>query len=213
VRFRLVLFFQGFSVTWRDFGFFSGVLGFVERRGWFGWGFSDRGRGCLDDFFHDRSRFGSRRLSGGSGSLFGFLLQTLGFTLATAYFTWIVWSATVRGQGTDRCRLFNRGRCFGNHRGFDHWSRFDHFWLDRLHGLWRWLRLDNRCRCGWLCGPVERSLLLAGRLWRLFLCWCLDNRFGSDHGRFNNGRRLGGDFSFRLAGLHVPARVPLLAKR
>ena len=57
-------------------------------------------------FFDDR--FGRRRFDhfsnnrSSSGSLFGFFLQTLFFTLATTHFTWIVRRAAARRQGADR---------------------------------------------------------------------------------------------------------------
>ena len=193
-----MLFFQGFSVTRHDF--FSSVLRFVERWSRFSRGLGDRGRGCLGDFFHDWSWFDSRRLSGSSGSLFGFLLQTLGFTLATTHFTRIVRRAAICGQGAGRCWLFNRGRCFDNHGCFDHWSRLDHFWLDRFHGFWCRFWLDNRCRCNWLGGPVERSLLLAGRLWGLFLGRCFEGRLSGYHWLLDDRCRLGDHFSFSNLG-------------
>jgi hypothetical protein len=128
---------------------------------------SNRGRRCLDHF-GDRSS---------SGCQFGFLLQTLFFTLATTHFTRVVWRAAARGQGADRSRCFNHwGWRFGNYwrfnrRRFNHlsfndwrWSRFGshNHWLGN-HGL-RDFGFSNRGWCfghSWLGNPVESGLLFA----------------------------------------------------
>ena len=133
--FRLVFFFQGLIVllyrvlngAWRFVD--SGFSCANSRR------FSSRGRGCLGNFSSGRS---SR------SSLFGFFLQTLGFTLAATHFTWIVRRAAVFSQGADRSGFDNRCSHFGNNRCFNHWSRLgsSNHWL----GDWRFKRRRFECR-------------------------------------------------------------------
>ena len=68
-----------------------------------------------------------------SGSQFGFLLQTLGFTLAATHFTWVVWRTAVWRQGADRSGFNHWSRGFGNHWRFDH----------RCFNNWRWSRFGG----------------------------------------------------------------------
>jgi len=176
--------------------------------------FSDRGRSCLGHF-SCRGWFGSNRSC--SGGQFGFLLQTLGFTLATTHFTRVVWRAAVWRQGADGSRRFNHWRwrfdcgwCFFNlsfgNRSFNHWCRRRlcccNYWLGN-HSLrhfgfsdWRWSFGHS-----WFGNPVERSLLFAnfthgfGHVFADgFGCW-----FGFSNWRFDDSFRFGSCFSLRLS--------------
>lgn len=133
--------------------------------------FSHRGRSCLDHF-SNHGWLGSDWRS--SGSQFGFLLQTLFFTLATTHFTWVVWRAAAWRQSADRCWSFNhRGWRFGHHGCFDNRCFNDRCWFGSLtffkhRGFKHW-RFNNRCFHHWRWGfsnsrfgnPVEGSLLFA----------------------------------------------------
>ena len=179
--------------------FFDGARGFVGSRGrlldgWLG------SRSSLDHLGNHRRRLGShygfyRSFSGGSGSQFGFLLQTLGFALATTHFTWVVWCATGAGQGADRSGLDNRrshfgGRCFnrccrcGNHRLGNYWFS--------SHDFCDWRRRFGNDRLG---GMLEGTRRFLGWLCRWCLCdWRFDHWLGNDCRLFCNNSRLRGLF-------------------
>lgn len=196
-RFRLVLFFLGLLVLL--YRFLNGAWSFVDHGvSWLGSHFSNRGRSSLDDFSNNRCHFDSGRSS--SGSQFGFLLQTLFFTLATTHFTRVVRCAATWCQGAGRGSFNHWCSHFGDNRGFNNRS---HFWFgshnnrldNRNFSNWRW-RFD-RYRLG---NPVESGLLFAN----------FTNGFGHgfsdgfnnrlcNHGRrFSNDGRLGSSFDFRL---------------
>lgn len=157
-----MLFFQGFGVVL--YHFFNGTQVLVD-----GWGsvlnFCFDGR-CL------RNRFDYGR--GRCRCFFGFFLQTLGFTLATTHFTWVVRRTAVFGEGAGRG--FNHwGGHFGNHWGFhDHRSRLGNHNRFCNHRRFGDNHFSSRCwsffyRCrgrgfgddGWLGSPLEGGLFFA----------------------------------------------------
>ena len=123
--FRLVFFFQGLLVLL--YRFLYGTRRFFDDR---------LGSRCrFDHVSNNRCRLAAtnRTNRNGSGGQFGFLLQTLGFTLATTHFTWIVRRrpfsvrALTGAASTDRC-----GDCSNNRRWcFNDWSRLgsSNHWL------------------------------------------------------------------------------------
>src|SRR5471030_3114119 len=196
--FRLVLFFQGLFVLL--YRVLNGAWSFVDHVfNRFGSDFSSRGRSCLDDFSNNRCWLGSGR--GRSGSQFGFLLQTLGFTLAATHFTRVVRRTAIFGQGTGWGGFDHRCNHFCYNRGFNHWSRLGshNHWLGhhrfsyRSFSDWRWRFND------WLCNPVERGLLFTNFAdsFGHGLGDRFDNRFCDNHW-LSDESRFGGSLNFRL---------------
>src|SRR5471032_2886533 len=184
--FMLVLFFQGRGVL---------LYHFVSGRGSrFSSRFGNRGRGCLDDFSNDRCRFNSSRCR--SGCQFGFLLQTLGFTLATTHFTRIVRCTAIFSQGADWSGFNYRCNHFGDNRRFNHCRRLgssnhgfgNHGFCNWSFNDWRWCWCFND---RWLGNPVERGLLFtnfANSLGHGFRNG-FNNRFGYHGRRFSHDGR------------------------
>jgi hypothetical protein len=125
-RFRLVFFFLGLLVLL--YRFLNGARRFVDHRlNRLGSHFSGWGRSCLNHFSNNRCRLGSDSCFSWSrrSSQFSFLLQTLGFTLATTHFTRVVRRTATWRQGAGRSSFDYRSRCFGNDRSFYCWC-FNH---------------------------------------------------------------------------------------
>ena len=203
-RFGLVLFFQGLLVLL--YRFLNRTRRFVDHRlGRLGNHFGGRGRRGLNHFSNNcfnRSR---------SGSQFGFLLQALGFTLATTHFTRVVRRTATWRQGADRSGFDDRRRRLGDDRSFSSRS-----FNDRSFNLRRWSRfrggnhrlgnhgfghlgLGSRRWCfsdGWLGHPVERRLLFTH--FANGFSHGLDDSFCSYGRCFNHWSRLGSRFNGRL---------------
>jgi len=186
-----VLFFLGLLVLL--YRFLNGPRRFVDHRlSRLGNHFGGRGRRCLNRF--NRSC---------SGSQLSFLLQTLGFTLATTHFTRVVRRTATWRQGADRSGLDDWRRRFGNYRSFND-RRFNHRRRSRFrggnhrlgnHGFGH-LGLGSRRWCfsdGWLGHPVERRLLFTH--FANGFSHCLDDSFCSYGRYFNHWSRLGSRFN------------------
>jgi hypothetical protein len=190
-----VLFFLGLLVLL--YRFLNGARCLVDHRlSRLGSHFSGRGRSCLNHFGSD-----NRFSRSSSGSQFGFLLQTLGFTLATTHFTWVVRCTATWRQGADRSGFDYRSRHLGNDRSFNDW-RFNHRRWSRFcggnhrlgyHGFSGWSSCFSD---GWLGHPVERRLLFtyfANGFGHGF-----DDGFCNLGGCFNRWSRFGSCFNGRL---------------